>query len=135
MSGLVVIDFSDTAASSTEKDAGHKQVVCKFMLLSVSGLVHLVFGSVKRFAYHADLVDRFCTERGIAAVWMKRPDVMEVFDPEVRLLGGGWMKINRARSEIDIYGRSTAYGRFDDAMIERVTGSDSFFASCRVRIR
>jgi hypothetical protein len=130
-----IVDFSDGSETPDEGEAQDKPLVCKMMIIAVSGTTHLVFGPVSEFGYHANLVDRFCSQRDIAAAWVRKPDIVEILEKDVKLGGGGWMKINKPESLIEIYGRSTAYGRFDKEQLKLLVDREPFFSNSRVRIR
>ena len=130
-----IVDFSDGSEISAVGEAHDKPLVCKMMVIAVSETIHLVLGPVSEFGYHADLVDRFCSQRDIAAAWVRKPDIVEILQQDVQIRGGGWMKIDRSNSLIEIYGGSTAYGRFDKEMLKLLVDREPFFSSSRVRIR
>jgi len=131
----VVVDFSDGSEIPDAGEAHDKPLVCKMMIIAIAGTAHLVFGPVSEFGYHADLVDRFCSQRDIAAAWVRKPDIVEILQQDVQIRGGGWMKIDRSKSLIEIYGRSTAYGRFDKKLLKLLVDREPFFSNSRVRIR
>jgi hypothetical protein len=104
-----------------------KPVICKFMLVSVEERRYVVLGRVNEFGYHADLVHRFCLDRNIPALWEHRPDLVEVYDDNVKLLGGGWLRLQPSDRTVHLYGRSTAYGRFDRSIAsELIMNSEDF---------
>ena len=131
----VVVDFSDGSEVPDAGEAQDKPLVCKMMVIAVSETIHLVFGPVSEFGYHANLVDRFCSQRDLAAAWVRKPDMVEVLEKSVRIRGGGWIKIDRSKSLIEIYGRSTAYGRFDKELLRQLVDREPFFSNSRVQIR
>ena len=130
-----IVDFSDGSTTPDEGETHDKPLVCKMIVIAVSGTIHLVFGPVNEFGYHANLVDRFCSQRDLAAAWVRKPDIVEVLEQDVQIRGGGWMKIDKSKSLIEIYGRSTAYGRFDKEQLKLLVDREPFFSNSRVRIR
>ena len=94
-----------------------------------------MLGSVSEFGYHANLVDRFCSQQGTAAAWVRKPDLVEVLDPDVAVRGGGWMKLDPSTSSVEIYGGSTAYGRFDPEMVGALVDREPFFRDKQVVIK
>jgi hypothetical protein len=134
MSTNSVIDFTRASVNDSAGAQPVRPGVYKFMLISEADSTHLVLGPVSEFAYHASLVDSFCARRGLASAWVKKPDLVEVYAAQVRLLGGGWMKVHSDGGGIDIYGRSTAYGRFKEDAVRDIASTDPFFAGTTVRI-
>ena len=132
---ISVVDLTDNESGPSDSNAPGNPVVCKFILIMVSGELCFVLGSYDQFAYHANLVDRFCAERGIESGWARKPDLVEVYQKDVRIGGGGWMKIERVGAAIEIYGGSTAYGRFDSEAVEMIVENHAYFAASEVLIR
>jgi len=110
------------------------RITSKFVLIAWRETLWFVMGRVAEFEYHADLVDRFCTDNHIASGWAKRPDLVEILDPAARLRGGGWLDINNDRRQCTIFGHSTSYGRFERVDIDQVLAEQNFFAAYQNRI-
>lgn len=123
-----VVSYIEEAAESTENDTLH----CKFVLIVWSNCLHFVVGPIADFKYHANLVERFCNERSVPTAWLQKPDVLEVVEAGVRVLGGGHVEINRARRRMKCYGVSKAYGVFNAQDMSELIRNDPFFADCRV---
>lgn len=100
---------------------------CKFVLVVQSDELHLVVGPIADFRYHANLLERFCDERQIPSAWVQRPDLLEVVDPETRILGGGHLEINPAKRKMVFHGVSKAYGVFHSREVAEIARQDSFF--------
>jgi len=128
---LVEVTVVNLSQQSEESDSGVDRgstARCKFVLVSVGQEHCFVFGPVQEFAYHANLINRFCSDRGIPTAWVRRPDRVQVYDKQVRLHGGGWMEINPQESTIRIWGHSSVYGRFDREILDLLIENDPFFA-------
>jgi|GEM_PF-826523 len=87
-------------------------VTCKFVVLLDAGTPVLIYGPVDEFPYHANLVAAFCESKAIAAAWVRKPDLVEIYDQHVEIDGGGWLSIEPFDSQLKLYGHSTAYGGF-----------------------
>jgi hypothetical protein len=107
--------------------SGDGRLSCKFLLVSDRSSVHLVFGPLAQYPYHAGLLDRFCSERHVAAGWVQRPDLLEIIDDSYRVLGGGYLELDPVRRAISVSGQSKAYGDFDRCTIERIINGHAFF--------
>jgi hypothetical protein len=102
-------------------------VYCKFVVIDDAVARHVVFGPVSQYAYHANLVDAFCTRMRLACGWVKRPDIAEVYDPSVDIRGGGMMDVRRSSQSLRVFGASKAYGAFRRRDIESaIRTADSF---------
>lgn len=116
------------------KEESHDNQICKFIIVRQNGLCCLVAGRVEEYPYHANLVYRFCVERGIPSRWERKPDLLTVFDEETEIQGGGWMEINQSDRSLRIYGHSKAYGRFPANEVNRIIITDSFFEPFSVTV-
>ncbi|MCB2231431.1 hypothetical protein KQH82_12005 [bacterium] len=128
---MSVVDF-DRLVGSPQNSSGGK-IVCKFIIVEWSAELSLVFGPVRAFEYHAWLLERFCRERQIAAGWVKKPDLVEVYDRSVTLHGGGWMELDFGEKQAEIYGSSTAYGPYRADLARAIIADHPHFARFRVK--
>ncbi len=131
---FTVVNLSQQAIPSSRSCGLLKAARYKFVLISVGEEHCFVFGPVGEFAYHANLVDSFCSTRGIPSGWVREPERIEVYDRQVRIRGGGWMYVSADESAIRMYGQSTAYGRFDREILQLLKENDSFFDRFHVEI-
>lgn len=97
---------------------------CKFVLVRRPSLTHLVVGRVRDYKYHAHLIDRFCREQQIPSGRVPGSDTIEIYDAEVRILGGGRADIDPVRGSIRCYGHSAAYGPFPVSDVRRAFSHD-----------
>lgn len=114
--------------------ASQEKIVCKFVLIRRDDELYLVFGLVSEYPYHANLVELFCNRFDIPSSWAKKPDMMEVFDENCTVNGGGWLEIDRASSRIRFYSRSTAYGRFSRPELNQVLTDQRLFSDYQVTV-
>lgn len=100
-------DFSDSSDPS-----GSNKVLCKFVILKAQGRLVLLWGAVAEFPYHANLVEKYCDRHDIPCSWTNRPTLLELFDSDIKIRGGGYAEIQTDGKKIVFGGRSTAYGKF-----------------------
>jgi hypothetical protein len=129
----MIIDYTDLHLM-TFKGGGEVILTCKFVTMLVEGTPHLVVGLVTEFPYHANLIDRFCSERNIASAWEHKPDLVEVYDASVEIHGGGWMRIDPINRHIKIYGRSTAYGTYDRDFVTDVISNHQEYSDFSLQL-
>ncbi|UCC43086.1 MAG: hypothetical protein JSU65_08000 [Candidatus Zixiibacteriota bacterium] len=98
---------------------------CKFVLIRVGGVWHLVFGLLREFRYHAALVERFCRLHGIATAWVVEPEQIEIDDRDVELGGGGYIRFEPEKAAVDVFGYSTVYGGFDRHVLRDIIRDDA----------
>lgn len=103
-------------------------LACKFLLVSNDDCLCLLFGPLSEYPYHAGLLDRFCKERQIASSWVEQPGLLEIFDLNCEVRGGGYLELDRALRTLRISGESSAYGGFRQREINRVLKGHPFFS-------
>ena len=129
-----VIDLTPRAAAGRETSKGEARRSCKFVLIEMNDRMHLVFGDISSYRYHANLVDEFCRQRNVAAYWVKTPDLLLVLDPAVVVRGGGHLDLKPDEHKAKFSGSSKSYGGFRLAHLERTLQGDSPLASFDVHI-
>ncbi|MCP4683975.1 MAG: hypothetical protein GY867_00875 [bacterium] len=127
-----VVDYTNNSDSNRDKHAGRKTLHCKFVLIARSDRLHFVVGAVAEYTYHANLVEKFCDERSIASAWLQKPDVLEVVEAGVRVLGGGHLQIDEVRQRMKLFGVSKAYGVFHARDVSDLAQKDPFFTGYKV---
>lgn len=128
-----VYNLIDPADIETVRRIKGAKLACKFVVIEQGGVLHLVFGLVTEYPYHANLIDRFCEDSEIATGWIKKPDLVEVYDDSVSIRGGGYIDFDPHKNIARFSGYSTAYGSYDLSDVRLVTDSDEFFAGYSVR--
>jgi len=106
---------------------GAGKLACKFLIVSDRTGLHLCFGPLSRYPYHAGLLDRFCRERSVITQWVQRPDLLEVHGAEFEILGGGYLDVDPEERLVIVSGRSKAYGRVDRATMAKIFDGNPFF--------
>jgi hypothetical protein len=129
-----VINLVPEECLAVNSSSGKSKIFCKFILIASADCLHLVFGPITDFPYHATLIERFCDSRAIPAVWARKPDMVEIHDPSVRIRGGGTLEINSPDRSARFSGASRAYGHFSPLELDDLVRSDPFFAGYRVTI-
>ncbi|MCK4607756.1 MAG: hypothetical protein KAU35_10710 [candidate division Zixibacteria bacterium] len=129
-----VVDLTCPAGSDPSVGDDGDEPVFKFVLISCDAQFNFVLGRVSQFPYHANLVDRFCDRQGIAAGWVRKPDLVEIYDTEYAVRGGGWMKLDRSGNSLEVYGNSSAYGKYDPSDLSLVVRVHPFFAGYTVSV-
>jgi len=67
----------------------------KFVQIVHDSADYLVFSPKEVSRYHADIVVRFCTERGIPGVYNNTHKRFDIHDPEWAVVGGGKFAITQ----------------------------------------
>ena len=120
--------------AAIEGSSANPKRIGKFMLITGPEELTLIFGEVKEYAYHANLVYRYCQLREIPCGWEKKPDLLEIYDPQIRLHGGGWFELDETAGHIRFFGSSTAYGRFHPTRMNTVISDHAYFSKLNVEV-
>jgi hypothetical protein len=121
---------------SPESDAGdNSPEAMKFVVIDHEGRLVLVHGSLKEYPYHASLIHEYCESHDLAAAWLKKPDVIEIYHPEVAIRGGGWLEFDQHARRVSIYGFSTAYGKYSASDVRHILQSSDCFNGYRITLK
>lgn len=129
-----VIDLTPGAAVVAGASVNDSHRTCKFILFRHRNVVTLVYGDISAYRYHANLLDQFCRSHGVEASWVHRPDMLEVLDLSVNVIGGGILELDAAAHTVRFSGASKAYGPCSRRRLESVIESSSSFAGLKVTI-
>jgi hypothetical protein len=127
---IEVVDLSSSDNQHNEKTPRH----CKFILVEREDLIGLVFGDITTYNYHANLVDEYCSTRGIAASWVAKPDLLLVLDPDVAIRGGGYLNLDQAARKAEFSGGSKSYGVFRLRELEKILQIHPFFENYQIHL-
>lgn len=122
-----VINYINNWDEATATPPDEATLDCKFVLLVHASCLYFVVGLLSDYRYHANLLERYCDEQSIPTAWRLKPDLLEVIDPEVRILGGGHLQIDLDRRRMKFHGVSKAYGVFHARDLAELVKTDSFF--------
>jgi len=103
-------------------------------ILNHSAEEHLVFSPKEVSRYHADIVGRFCAERGIPGVYNGADKRFDIHDTEWIVVGGGKFTIDRLNKQLRLYDDSMAYGKFNGQGLKEQILTLSVFSGYNVQI-
>ncbi len=119
MAGLLIVTY---ASPDTETDA--EEVMGKFLQLHWRAQEYLVFAPLALHRYHNQLLARFLDDNAIPYRWLDR-ESLEVIDPDLNVIGGGRLRVNRLERSLTLWDDSHVYGRFDESgLVEKIAGAD-----------
>ncbi len=110
---VVLIDYSVTYHSTIAKTALPDRIAGKFVQIRHGKTEYLVFAPKAFAPFHADIVEQFCSERGLVGHYESEKKRFTIHDPSWVVAGGGKFEIERTEKRIRLYDNSMAYGRFD----------------------
>lgn len=93
----------------------------KFVLVNSDKDEFLILSPKELTPYHADIVQRFSEEKGLAGTFHKPQKRFDIEEPGWAVNGGGKFEIDVAIKTLRFYDNSMAYGRFEaKALMENV---------------
>lgn len=84
----------------------------KFVVLDCRGELHVVFGPVNEFPYHANLVYEYLVTQARAQAVMADGSHCRVTSPGWSILGGGQYRLDDLTHVLHLSEKSTAYGKY-----------------------
>jgi hypothetical protein len=110
---IIYRDFSETYYRDIAGADPPDRVEGKFVQIRKGASEYLIFSPREFTKYHADVVERFSKDRGIAGVYDSAHKRFDILDPEWTVIGGGKFEMDRKKKRIRLYDDSMAYGKFD----------------------
>jgi hypothetical protein len=112
---IILINYADLYYKNIVQTSKLIKITGKFVQIRHNNAEYLIF-SPKEFAkYHADIVKRFCRDKGIDGVYNDQLKRFDIHDPSWNILGGGKFEIDQEKGILRLYDNSMAYGRFNAA--------------------
>lgn len=117
--------YYGTPFDASDKTPGKSEG--KFVQIRTGNTEYLVFSTKEISPYHADIVERFCREKGIPGSYNGQGKKFIIHDPQWVVCGGGKFEINAAEKYVRLYDNSMAYGRFvSEGLKEKILTMKNF---------
>ncbi len=110
---IVFINYLKLYYTEISKTAAPLVVNGKFVQIRNESTLYLVFSPSEFTKYHANIVERFCLEKGIEGSYGPEKKRYDMYDQAWRVLGGGKFEMDSDKKAIKLYDDSMAYGKFD----------------------
>lgn len=93
----------------------------KFVQIRRGADEYVILAPRESASYHADIVERFCLDKGLAGLYDRGHKRFDIEAPGWTVEGGGKFEIDDRSGRIRLYDESTAYGKFsDDGLKEKL---------------
>jgi hypothetical protein len=106
----------------------------KFVRIRHKDAEYLVFSPKEFTRFHADLVEKFCQEKGIYGFYNNEQKKYDIYDASWTILGGGKFEIDENEKVLRLYDNSMAYGKFDPAGLREKISSLKKMSGYKVNI-
>ena len=110
---FVLIDYSDTHFESLQKKSVPHKRTGKFVQIRHYDTEYLLLSPIELSTYHANIAERFFSQKDIKGRFNRKRDQFEALDPEWKVVGGGTWSINERDKTLELSGSSQAYGKYD----------------------
>ena len=114
----VLIDYTAVA-----KDPIPPLMTGKFVQIRNGNMLYLVLSPKEFTKYHANIVERFCMDKGIEGRYDPRREKFTVDDQAWIIVGGGKFERDSKKKTIKLYDNSKAYGKFDPTGLKELLGA------------
>jgi len=130
----VFIDYSHLYYKAIAHTEAPPVISGKFVQIRNEATEYLVFSPKEFTKYHANIVERFCLDKGIEGDYDTESKRYVITDRAWTVAGGGKYEIDVKRKTIKLYDNSMAYGKFETQGLKKKILSLREFSVFTVRI-
>ncbi len=110
---FIFLDYSEIYYSAIGKSSIPDKRLGKFVQIRNDATEYLVLSPKGLSVYHANIVERFFTQRKIEGKYNSKGDYYEICEGEWEITGGGIWAISETDRLLRLSGSSQAYGQYD----------------------
>src|SRR3990172_10538159 len=110
---IELIDYTPLYYTAIAKTDIPPVITGKFVQIRNESMEYLVLSPKEFTKYHANIVERFCLDKGIEGSYDEDRKRYEIYGREWAIVGGGKFEIDAKKQTIKFYDDSMAYGKFD----------------------
>jgi hypothetical protein len=125
---FVLVDYAPFYFSSIAGTAVPRELTGKFVQLRNGTTMYLVLSPRELTKYHAQIVERFCMDKGIEGSFDAKGERFLLHDRAWEVLGGGKFDRDDNNKTIKFYDNSMAYGKFDGNGLEQALAALTDYA-------
>ena len=131
---MVFIDYSKRYYAEVVRTTVPPVINGKFVQIRTESTLYLVFSPTEFTKYHANIVERFCLDKGIEGDYGPEKKRYDIYDQAWRVLGGGKFERDSNKKAIKLYDDSMAYGKFDTSGLKEMISALPEFSGFTVLI-
>ena len=106
----------------------------KFVQIRNANTLYLVFSPKEFTRYHANIVERFCMDKGIEGSYDSKREKFAITDQSWQIIGGGKFERDANKKTIKLYDNSMAYGKFDVPGLKETLSATPEFSGYTIMI-
>lgn len=131
---MTFIDYTPFYCTSIAGTPVPAVVAGKFVQLRNGSELFVVLSPKEFTKYHANIVERFCMDKGIEGSYDARKEKFIIRDQAWQIIGGGKFERDDNKKAIKLYDNSMAYGKFDAAGLKEMLAALPEFSGYSVII-
>jgi len=109
-------------------------IMGKFVLMRHEKALVLILSPKDFTKYHANIVERFCLDKGLEGNWDAQHKSYSILDTAWSVAGGGKLALDATRKTIKFFDDSMAYGKFDASLLRNIIASVPDFQGYAIKI-
>ena len=117
---MTFIDYTPVYYTSIAGTSIPAVVAGKFVQIRNGNELFIVLSPKEFTKYHANIVERFCMDKGIEGSYDSRKEKFTIRDQAWQVAGGGKFERDDSKKAIKLYDNSMAYGKFDAAGLKEM---------------
>jgi hypothetical protein len=106
----------------------------KFVQIRNGNTLNVVLSPKEFTKYHANIIERFCMDRGLEGSYDSRREKFTIHDQAWQIVGGGKFERDVNKKTIKLYDNSMAYGKFDATGLKEMLVSLPEFSGYTITI-
>lgn len=131
---MTLIDYTPFYYTSIAQTPVPSTVAGKFVQIRNGNTLYIVFSPKDFTKYHANIVERFCMDKGIEGSYDTKREKYAITDQSWQIVGGGKFEWDANKKAIKLFDNSMAYGKFDAAGLEEMLGALPEFSGYTILI-
>jgi hypothetical protein len=131
---FLILDYAEIFYRNKAGLKKPKRRAGKFVQIKHEDTEYLIFAPQEFTRYHADLVQKFCQDKGVDGSYNEQIKRYDMHDPSWIIIGGGKFEIDDEENSLRLYDNSMAYGRFDSRGLKKKILAVKKMSGYKVRI-
>jgi hypothetical protein len=131
---MTLIDYTPLHYTSVARTPVPAVTTGKFVQIRKGGERYLILSPKEFTKYHANIIERFCMDKGIEGQYDARREKFTIHDQAWEILGGGKFERDAKKKTIKLYDNSMAYGKFKAEGLKETLTSLPEFAGYEITI-
>lgn len=131
---MILVDYIPFYFTSIAGTAVPPVVYGKFVQIRNADVRFLVLSPKEFTKYHANIVERFCMDKGIEGSYDVKREKYFIRDRAWQVIGGGKFEFDAGKKAIKLYDDSMAYGKFDAAGLKETLAALPDFSGYTIEV-